>query len=59
VLNAVEHGNLEISYQVKQQAIDQSRLSQLVQERLAQAPPGPTHRYNDRGDEVTVQIPLR
>ncbi|MCC6141017.1 MAG: response regulator [Nitrospira sp.] len=116
LLNAVEHGNLEISYQVKQQAIDQNRLSQLVQERLAQprlaqrtvtihvhcdrqaglleyriADQGkgfqwktllpradtpcnvedasgrgiflarsffPNLRYNDRGNEVTVQIPI-
>lgn len=36
LMNAVEHGNLEMSYQVKQQAIDQNRLSQLVRERLAQ-----------------------
>lgn len=36
LLNSVEHGNLEISCQVKQQAIEQDRLSQLVQERLAQ-----------------------
>lgn len=36
LLNAVEHGNLEISYQIKQRAIDQSQLSQLVHERLAQ-----------------------
>lgn len=36
LLNSVEHGNLEISYQVKQQALDQNRFSQLVQERLAQ-----------------------
>ncbi len=36
LLNAIEHGNLELSYQVKQKAIEQDRLSQLVQERLAQ-----------------------
>lgn len=36
LLNSVEHGNLEISYPVKQQAIHQNQLSQLVQERLAQ-----------------------
>ena len=36
LLNSVEHGNLEISYRVKQQALDQNRFSQLVQERLAQ-----------------------
>jgi DNA-binding response OmpR family regulator len=36
LLNSVEHGNLEISYQIKQQAIHQNQLSQLVQERLAQ-----------------------
>lgn len=36
LLNAVEHGNLEISYQVKQRALDQNRFNQLVQERLAQ-----------------------
>ncbi|THJ21765.1 MAG: response regulator [Nitrospira sp. CG24D] len=36
LLNSVEHGNLEISYQVKQRALDQNRFSQLVQERLAQ-----------------------
>lgn len=36
LLNAVEHGNLEMSYPVKQQAIEQNRLSQLVMERLAQ-----------------------
>ena len=116
LLNAVEHGNLEISYQIKQQAIDQNRLSQLVQERLTQprlaqrtvtihvhcdrhaglleyriadqgkgfqwktllhratAPCNaedasgrgiflarsffPNLRYNDRGNEVTVQIPI-
>ena len=36
LLNAVEHGNLELSYQVKQKAIEQNRLSQLMRERLAQ-----------------------
>lgn len=36
LLNAIEHGNLELSYQIKQKAIEQDRLSQLVQERLAQ-----------------------
>ena len=37
LLNSVEHGNLEISYQVKQQAIAENQLNQLVQTRLAQA----------------------
>lgn len=36
LLNSVEHGNLEISYPVKQEAIHQNQLSRLVQERLAQ-----------------------
>lgn len=36
LLNAIEHGNLELSYQAKQQAIEQDRLSELVQDRLAQ-----------------------
>lgn len=116
LLNAVEHGNLEISSPIKRQALDQNRLSQLVQERLAQprlaqrtvsihvhcdrqaglleyritdqgkgfqwktllhhrtSPCNPEDasgrgiflarsffpnlRYNDRGNEVTVQIPI-
>jgi CheY-like chemotaxis protein/anti-sigma regulatory factor (Ser/Thr protein kinase) len=116
LLNSVEHGNLEISYHVKQQAIDQNRFSRLVQERLAQPrlaqrtvtihvhcdrraglleyrmtdqgkgfqwktrlhratevcdakdPSGrgiflaqsffPSLRYNDRGNEVTVRVPI-
>lgn len=36
LLNAVEHGNLEISYTVKQQAIEHNRLNELVHERLEQ-----------------------
>jgi DNA-binding response OmpR family regulator len=36
LLNAVEHGNLEICYQDKRQAIGEDRLEQLVAERLAQ-----------------------
>lgn len=36
LLNAVEHGNLEISYTVKQQALTQNRLDHLVRERLEQ-----------------------
>lgn len=36
LLNAVEHGNLEISYAVKQQALAQNRLDEVVRERLDQ-----------------------
>jgi CheY-like chemotaxis protein/anti-sigma regulatory factor (Ser/Thr protein kinase) len=48
LFNAVEHGNLEIFYQDKQQALGQNRFEELVKQRLAQS------RLKDR--RITVHV---
>jgi two-component system, cell cycle response regulator len=48
LFNAVEHGNLEIAYREKQEALTESRYEELLARRLAQA------RLRDR--RVTIQV---
>lgn len=49
LVNAIEHGNLQISYQLKSQLLESGRWEQEISGRLASAP------YKDRHVEVTFE----